>query len=336
MYDCDLLKVEEGHLDLEEILRQWFSECDRSEQACIGLFYNKMHVIGMKICIVLSKSNDILEQSHNIQASVYQHMPYIRINNKAFSDFSWADIVDTISALQLSFNEYLLSANNEMEMSLFVTYLMASIGKWLSLKMKRKTSNIDIPKYCIPDDAGFIAPEPLIVTQVLDALHTIGSTVFLLSSAHNSTQNQDAIIKELTEHHRECSLDKFYEISMAVDLPAGSITQYKHRHRENFHSLTQVVYYNWPSYTRKRQESLKSILQDHKPINMLPLLHEMFPDVPILYEHTGALLRSEHSKHAYAWVILSGTIALVTADYRFIISDNIASMAAMILESGTR
>ena len=297
------------------------------------VFYNKMHVVGMKICVMLSRSRDINPQSFDIQTSVYKHMPYIRINNKAFSQFSWADIVDTVSALQLSFNEYLLSPNSEMEMSLFLTYLMASIGTWLSLKMKRKVASMDIPKYCVLNDSGFVSTDPLIVTQVLDALHVIGSTIYLLSHSEHSRHDPDAVVQELTEHHRECSLDKFYEISMAVDLPPGSITQYKHRHRENFHSLTQVVYYNWPSYSRKRQESLSSILQDRKHIHMLPLLHEMFPDVPILYEHTGALLRSEHSKHAYSWVVLAGTVALVTRDYSFIVGDNIASIAALILES---
>ena len=335
MLDCSVLKAPADEFDLKSALQQWFTECDRSESACIEIFYNKMHILGMKICVILSQSRDISLEAFDIQTSVYSFMPHVRINNKKFVEFLWADIVDMVTALQLNFNEYIENQNGEMELSLFLTYLMASIGKWLSVKIKRKNATTDTPKYCVLSDEGYIITDPLAVTQVLDALHTIGSTMYLLAEAEPPTLSPDSIMQELTEHHRECSLDKFYEISMAVDLPPGSITQYKHRHRENFHSLTQVVYYNWPSYARKRQESMSVILESLKHTHMLPLLHEMFPDVPVLYEHTGALLRSEHDKHTFSWVVLAGTIALVTRDYRFIMGDNIASVAAVILEDST-
>ena len=54
----------------------------------------------------------------------------------------------------------------------------------------------------------------------------------------------------------------------------------------------------------------------HKPtcLHLLPLLTEMYPDVPCLYEHTGALILDKHAKHDLAWVVMSDFIALVTRD----------------------
>jgi hypothetical protein len=72
---------------------------------------------------------------------------------------------------------------------------------------------------------------------------------------------------------------------------------------------------------------------DH--IHILPLLHETFPDVPVLQEHTGAMLRTEHSKHSHAWGLLSGIVALVIRDYRIVAGGNVASIAALTLENNS-
>ena len=177
MLDCSVFKAPADEFDLKSALQQWFTECDRSESACIEIFYNKMHILGMKICVILSQSRDISLEAFDIQTSVYRFMPHVRINNKKFVEFLWADIVDMVTALQLNFNEYIETQNGDMELSLFLTYLMASIGKWLSVKIKRKKATMDTPKYCVLSDEGYIVTDPLAVIASLPIL--TGATIIV-------------------------------------------------------------------------------------------------------------------------------------------------------------
>ena len=111
---------------------------------------------------------------------------------------------------------------------------------------------------------------------------------------------------------------------MISDCYPGAISQYFHRYEQLFHSITQVIYYNWPSYHRISQESMEAInanTLEHKHI--LPLLFELDPDATVLYEHTGAGYAPEHAKHKLSWVVWNGFIFLVDKDMQAFCSSNI-------------
>jgi len=40
-----------------------------------------------------------------------------------------------------------------------------------------------------------------------------------------------------------------------------------------------------------------------KAVNLLALLVELAPDIPVLFEHTGAGHRETHARHRWAWVL---------------------------------
>jgi len=46
-------------------------------------------------------------------------------------------------------------------------------------------------------------------------------------------------------------------------------------------------------------------------VNLLPLLLQVNPDIPLFYEHTGAGLRSAYAAHAFSWVLVSGYVLLL-------------------------
>ena len=46
-------------------------------------------------------------------------------------------------------------------------------------------------------------------------------------------------------------------------------------------------------------------------MNLLPLLLQVNPDIPLFYEHTGAGLRSAYAAHAFSWVFVSGYVLLL-------------------------
>ena len=117
---------------------------------------------------------------------------------------------------------------------------------------------------------------------------------------------------ELHAHHKEASLDVYYEMSMISDLAPGFLVQYKCKFSHLFHSISQVVYFHFPQYRRRVQESLGNIVGGQaSAVNTLPLLQQVRPEIPVLFEHTGACSQKEHANIPYAWVVLSGFVLLV-------------------------
>ena len=113
-------------------------------------------------------------------------------------------------------------------------------------------------------------------------------------------------------HHKEASNETFFTLSIIADCALGSIVQYAHRFAHLFHSVSQAIYYNYPTYTRQTQLSLSELQRDNtKYVNLLPLLTELRPDIPVLFEHTGAGCRSVHAKHTWSWVLWSHFLLLV-------------------------
>ena len=138
----------------------------------------------------------------------------------------------------------------------------------------------------------------------------------------------------LYNHHREASLDDFYEISMVSDLSPGAIIQYKNKFRYLFHSISQVVYYHHPSYARQIQQPLSTLsCYGAHPVNLLPLLRQIEPSIPILYEHTGAGLAVVTKKQPYFWLVVSGFVVLVDDRSQAYCAQDIRCLLAFALDS---
>ena len=88
--------------------------------------------------------------------------------------------------------------------------------------------------------------------------------------------------------------------------------QYDVSCHSRFHNVSQAIYYNYPTYTRQTQLSLSELERENtKYVNLLPLLTELRPDIPVLFEHTGAGCLSVHAKHTWSWVLWSNFLLLV-------------------------
>lgn len=152
---------------------------------------------------------------------------------------------------------------------------------------------------------------------VLDALHAMFvAHDFFLSAQPILFQGDEGARHNLPiflfNHHREASLDDFYDLSMMADCPIGSILQYKHRFRYLFHSVSQVIFFHYPTYERQKQLSMDSLHEADVPgINLLPLLMQVKTEIPVLTEHTGLGNASIHAKHEWCWALFGKVVLLV-------------------------
>ena len=100
----------------------------------------------------------------------------------------------------------------------------------------------------------------------------------------------------------------------------GTIIQYAHKFAYLFHSISQAVYYNYPTYARKRQVPLESFqakrqseAQAAQAVNFLPCLREIAPEIPIYFEHTGAGCTFLH-RGKWSWILWGAFVFLLSPD----------------------
>jgi hypothetical protein len=115
---------------------------------------------------------------------------------------------------------------------------------------------------------------------------------FVLLDPEDVEVDNELVVKyvnELSPFQYEVSLHDFYNFSMVSDCLPVSILIYKHDLKEMFNDPSQVLYFHQPTYTRQGQvdfESIKAL--SSRDINVLPIMLQIKPDVPVLFEHTGA------------------------------------------------
>jgi hypothetical protein len=130
---------------------------------------------------------------------------------------------------------------------------------------------------------------------------------------------------------------------MTADCVVGTIAQYAHKFAYLFHSISQAIYYNRPNYQRKLQLPLARLQEPTErdargvecgpsAVNLLALLLELRPDVPVLFEHTGAGHRGTHAQHAWAWVLWAGFVLLVDARMEVAAALDARALAALLGE----
>jgi hypothetical protein len=147
----------------------------------------------------------------------------------------------------------------------------------------------------------------------------------------------------LAGHHLEASGEVFFMHSMTADCVVGTIAQYAHKFAYLFHSISQAIYYNRPNYQRKLQLPLARLQEPTErdargvecgpsAVNLLALLLELRPDVPVLFEHTGAGHRGTHAQHAWAWVLWAGFVLLVDARMEVAAALDARALAALLGE----
>jgi len=326
----NIAKMQEP-LNLENIrtrLQLWITQFDRGQDVeskdglMMGL--NDMHVVGMMFCVQLHELNPAVYTSFDIE-QIYRQIPRLRVHSQCLQDMSWNCLQDILTALQLEVKNFMHqdthACNGNIDIGELLVCLMCRAGFFIAHKWPCSNAESKLDYVEVQDNGMQIAQHA--VAQFLDCLHAMAGVAYMLAqlqytdnlvklSAQQSIYQQ--ICADISEHHREVTLDNFYEHSMISDLFPGSIVQYKHRHQAVFHSISQVVYFNWPAYARKKQASYAEIMEQRQYTNLVCMLCEMYPDIPVLYEHTGALCFSCHTQHALAWVCIAGYWALVDRD----------------------
>ena len=307
--------------EVRELLFCWLNEFPAYEK-CGSESYSDMHIVGSAICMILNKHSPDWDELGS-EKEVQQLCPSLLcISCKTcVLQMTPGQLQDVVMNLQLKFSslyhETPSGIESEFDINCFLLLLMKRLGYWLSVNIKNAESTMLSFLEPVPRHEGVSRVRPEVVVQILDALHTILAFNRFLVTA-TPVESQEDI--EVNTFHLEASMDTFYEMCTVADCGVGTIVQYQHKFKDLFHSVTQVIYYHYPSYQRNTQKplsELQDVVAKKKNLpstNILPLAMQIYPDVPLLWEHTGATNKEVLKKNKWNWVQVQHLIVLVRND----------------------
>jgi hypothetical protein len=320
---CELL----GFVD------NWAQSYDRAEKTDAEDGCNKMHVLGLALCVLLQRCPQLAPEEYDLRAALGPCGARVMLSSKPLHEHDIQELQNLVTALQLEFTTLYTMQESVSEEDSSAGYwslvntedicvrIMARLGGLVAHKRQETDSTplaavhglVDV------DDDGFCTVRIETIVSFLDALHSVYGLHTLLTRALfvacSDAPPQDLV--PVHAHHREASNETFFTHSITADCAVGSIAQYAHRFAHLFHSVSQTIYYNYPTYTRQTQLALAELQRANtRSVNLLPLLTELRPDIPVLFEHTGAGCRSAHAKHKWSWVLWSHFVLLVDSEMR--------------------
>jgi len=333
-----------------ELMDAWLTLCDRSETVVAETKYNTMHVVALGLCALLQSTELPEYEDFSLEACLGKHAAGVLLCEQPVCGMSWRQLSDTLTALQLHFKQTITwdsksGYHTVVDYASIFMELLKRVGYWLGRQWRHAVEEPADQEALLGlvdlDKEGWRCVRPACVVEVFDGVHALLSLTRLLMKAQvlslhtQAAVDTDSVSDEikLFNHHREASIDDFYEMSMVADCAPGAITQYKHKFQFLFHSISQVVYYHYPTYERQRQQPLPMLSEYAAPgVNLLPLLLQVNLDMPHFYEHTGAGLHSAFSAHAFSWVLVSGYILLVDRSGAVFCAEDLRSLLLFTLK----
>ena len=131
--------------------------------------------------------------------------------------------------------------------------------------------------------------------------------------------------------HIEASSELFDTLCMHHSVPVGARLRYKNEFHGMYNHISQVVYFHNPEYVRSVRQELDEMLQSGDPLQALPALCELQPEVQVRYEDDFFLYLPDKPEH-WSWIVVSGRIYLADTDYNVYYSKNVLHLFAFYMK----
>lgn len=335
--------------ELLGLVDTWAEEFDRGEKLDAEDGCNYAHLLGAGLCVLLHNSDDLGAANYDLREALGHVQQRVLVCERRLAEYDIEDVQNVVTALQLEFASlYRLDTGagtgadagyaSLVDTEEICLRIMAQLGALLAVKRGPVATEGagDVPVAAVRclldvDSDGYCTVSTQTFVSLLDALHSMYGLHALLTRARFVPAAGELV--EVHAHHREASNETFFTHSMTWDCVVGTIAQYAHRFEHLFHSVSQTIYYNHPTYARNSQLPLSALQRENtSAVNVLPLLTELRPDIPVLFEHTGAGCRQQHAKHRWSWVLWSHFVLLVDRDMQAHVAADIRTLLPVARE----
>lgn len=297
--------------------------------------YSDMHLFGLGLCYILHTHDPLDTHAYDAPVELGEfHMPLT--SGVDIHASSWIELKQLLRALQTSYTQIITfdrfaGYDCLVDVSKYLLVLMTRVGAllgtmflWDSLPPE---DQVRLSEFYEHEADGFYILKPRACAEAVDVLHSLMRLVLTL--VHATPVAAAASKPDLTQFHHEASLDDFYQLATAQDCLPGSIAAYKNQFHGLFHDVSQVAYYLYPTYSRRVQKPIADFAAGSAAaVNILPLLMQVKPDVPVVFEHT----RDKARKHPWAWLVWHEHILLCRDDGAVFCAASVYDLFAHMLE----
>jgi hypothetical protein len=325
----------------------WGTDCNAlpSDKCCD---MNKMHVLGI-MCCLLEASDPVPEFSLPV-SSIITELAIIHLQSKPICEFSLRELIDQIECMQLNWGQVVSeSIQNSL---LLVKACMARLGQIAHHAYPADGFVLDDPQHTTPLPVSNSELNLSIISrkslrQAICLCFSLLRVQDIISRSNKvrepSELESKKVIKALKIHHMESSMDFFNLLQQMVYLAPGMRLGYRTNFAGMYNDVSQVVYFHYPRFCRQPQVSLNEIPE--QPNNMLPLISQLIPDIPIAYEDDSKIpgITTDHvaanPETKWVWLVCCGEIFLIEAEKGHIwasYNDSLASLVVYFLNSTGR
>ncbi len=315
----------------------WLNCSESDGVVCETSRYSDMHLFGLGLCYVLCTHDPLGTRTYDAREQLGGFHALLT-NGIDLRACSWLELRQLVRALQTSYTKLLTYDRGagydcRVDVSNYVLALMTRVGELLGTMFLWETLSVEEQVRCSEhyehEADGYYIVKPSACVEIMDVLHSF--TRLVLTLMHATPVGAGGARPELTQFHHEASLDDFYQLATARDCLPGSILAYKHQFHGLFHDVSQVAYFLYPTYTRQMQKPVAELLAGKgSGVHLLPLLMQVAPDVPVLFEHT----RGQARKHRWAWLVWHEHILLLLDDGAVYCAESVFDLFAYMSEHG--
>ena len=102
--------------------------------------------------------------------------------------------------------------------------------------------------------------------------------------------------------------------------------------RSMYNHVSQVIYFHKPQYERTPRVDLTEMLESCDPMQLLPAIRQIHPEIEILYEECSIDLSAPCDK--WYWIVLPRRVYLVSPSSKVYFSNNILALLSVYAQSG--
>jgi hypothetical protein len=313
--------------DVPTTLRtRWLWSLDLKEEVSAKQMLNESHLTGLVLCRVAGlKQPDISGAPGDLLGrAVVIPTPY--------QSMTMRELHDSVEHSQMHMHPLLVGEQSILNFSEHLARLFARLGHLL-LPLE------STPDFIFDDSDSLEVATDGTVTRVMTS-NTLRwfLNVFVILFRHIELRRcaePPVLVEprlELKEFHIEAATDDFYKYSQYFDLPPAAALQYACDFGLMLNSVTQITYFCFPDYERRKQISFEDVASGEYAIYSLAAVLSMVPSVTILLEDgcfgaaPGAIGHPAHAKAGWRIVLGAGSIFLLSPTGRLFCDENVVEL----------
>jgi hypothetical protein len=302
---------------------------------------NKMHVLGIMCC--LQEYTCPVSQFTQPVSNIIPELSIIHLYPKPISNFSLRELIDQLECMQLNWGPVI--GESIQGSLLLVKACMARLGQIAHHAYPADGAVLADPQHTTPLPASHVETSLSIISR--KSLRQAVCTCFSLLRVQDimsrskevpepSAADIGRVLKAMKIHHIESSMDFFNVLQQMVYLAPGMRLAYRTNFAGMYNDVSQVVYFHYPRFCRQPQLQLKLI--SDSPHHMLPLISQLIPDIPIVYEDdsrvpglTVGCVEVEDEQFKWAWLICCSEVFLIHSEKQLVLAAREHSLASLVV-----